>query len=31
LLTTDDPVWAWRNRLLAAFDGLAQKAPGYPV
>jgi glutathione S-transferase len=31
LLTTDDPVWAWRNRLLAAFDGLAQTAPGYPV
>ena len=31
LLTTDDPVWAWRNRLLAAFDGLARKAPGYPV
>jgi hypothetical protein len=31
LLMTDDPVWAWRNRLLATFDGLAQKAPGYPV
>jgi glutathione S-transferase len=31
LLLPDDPVWAWRDRLLAAFDGLAQKALGYPV
>jgi glutathione S-transferase len=31
LLLTDDPVWAWRNRLLCAFDGLAQKALGFPV
>jgi len=31
LLMTDDPVCAWRNPLLATFDGIAQKAPGYPV
>jgi glutathione S-transferase len=29
LLTPDDPVHAWRERLLDAFDGLARKAPGY--
>lgn len=31
LLTDDDPVYAWRERLLDAFDGLARKAEGYPV
>ncbi len=31
LLTDDDPVHAWRERLLDAFDGLARNAEGYPV
>jgi len=31
LLLKDDPVWAWRDRLLFAFDGYARKALGYPV
>jgi glutathione S-transferase len=31
LLTKDDPVWAWRDRLLSAFDGFAGKALGYPL
>ena len=31
LLLKDDPVWAWRDRLLSAFDGFARKALGYPV
>lgn len=31
LLAADDPIAAWRNRLLDAFDGLAGKAKGYPV
>ena len=31
LLLEDDPVWAWRDRLLSAFDGLARKAIGYAV
>lgn len=30
LLAADDPVAAWRQRLLDAFDGLAGKAKGYP-
>jgi glutathione S-transferase len=29
LLTEDDPVYAWRERLLDAFDGLARKSPSY--
>ena len=29
LLAADDPVFAWRGRLLGAFDGLAGKARGY--
>jgi glutathione S-transferase len=29
LLTGDDPVHAWRERLLDAFDGMARKSPGY--
>jgi glutathione S-transferase len=31
LLLPDDPIWAWRNRLLSAFDGLAGAALGYNV
>lgn len=31
LLLNDDPVWAWRERLLSAFDGFARNALGYPV
>jgi glutathione S-transferase len=31
LLEADDPVYAWRGRLLDAFDGLAGKALGFPV
>lgn len=31
LLEEDDPVHAWRERLLDAFDGLARRAVGYPV
>lgn len=30
VLANDDPVAAWRERLLGAFDGLARKAVGYP-
>ena len=29
LLAADDPIAQWRSRLLSAFDGLAQSAPGY--
>ena len=28
---TEDPVSAWREKLLDAFDGMARKSPGYPV
>jgi glutathione S-transferase len=31
LLLEDDPVWAWRDRLLSAFDGFARKALSYAV
>ena len=31
LLVEQDPVHAWREKLLDAFDGLARKSPGYPV
>lgn len=31
LLEDSDPVYAWRERLLDAFDGLARKSPGHPV
>jgi len=31
LLSADDPVAAWRQRMLGLFDGLAAKARGYPV
>ena len=29
LLAADDPIYAWRGRMLDLFDGLARKAPGY--
>ena len=29
LLAEDDPVHAWREKLLDAFDGMARKSPGY--
>jgi glutathione S-transferase len=29
LLAEDDPVYAWRAKLLDAFDGMARKSPGY--
>jgi glutathione S-transferase len=31
LLTENDPVYAWREKLLDAFDGMARKSPGYDV
>ena len=31
LLKEDDPVYAWREKLLDAFDGMARKSPGYAV
>jgi len=31
LLEESDPVAAWRETLLDRFEGLARKAPGYPV
>jgi glutathione S-transferase len=31
LLSPEDPVYAWRERLLDAFDGMARNSPGYPV
>jgi glutathione S-transferase len=31
LLAAEDPLHAWREKLLDAFDGLARKSPGYPV
>jgi len=31
LLEPDDPVFAWRERLLDAHDGLGRNAKGYPV
>jgi glutathione S-transferase len=29
LLAEDDPVYAWREKLLDAFDGMARKSPSY--
>ena len=29
LLAEEDPVYAWRERLLDAFDGMARKSPSY--
>lgn len=31
LLESDDPVYAWRDRMLGLFDGLAAATPGYPL
>lgn len=31
LLEADDPVYAWRERLLDAFGGMARQSPGHPV
>ena len=31
LLEPDDPIYAWRERLLKMYDGYAWKAKGYPV
>ena len=31
LLAEEDPIYAWRERLLDAFDGMARKSPGYAV
>jgi glutathione S-transferase len=31
LLEEDDPVHAWRGRMLGLFDGLAASAPGYKI
>jgi glutathione S-transferase len=31
LLAEDDPVYAWRDKLLDAFDGMARKSPGFAV
>jgi len=31
LLSEDDPIYHWRDRLLDAFDGYARNASGYPV
>jgi len=31
LLKTDDLIYAWRERLLDAFDGLARRSPGYEI
>jgi glutathione S-transferase len=31
LLAKDDAIYAWREKLLDAFDGLARRSPGYAV
>jgi len=31
LLEANDPVYAWREKLLDAFDGMARNSPGHPV
>jgi len=31
LLTEDDPIYAWREKLLDAFGGMARNSPGYAV
>ena len=31
LLAENDPVYAWREKLLDAFDGMARKSPTYPA
>src|ERR1700712_5455657 len=30
-LTNDDPVYAWREKMLDGFGGMARKSPGYAV
>ncbi len=30
VLTEDDPIYAWRERLLDAFDGMARSTPSFP-
>lgn len=31
LLQPDDPIYAWREKLLDAFDGMARKSAGYDI
>lgn len=31
LLKEDDLVYAWRERMLDAYDGLARRSPGFAV
>jgi len=31
LLESNDPIYAWREKLLDAFEGMARNSPGYPV
>jgi glutathione S-transferase len=31
VLTSDDPIYSWRERMLDGLDGLARKAPGYDI
>src|SRR5229473_5522337 len=31
LLEANDPIYAWREKLLDAFDGMARQSPGHPV
>jgi glutathione S-transferase len=31
LLEENDPLYAWRGKLLDAFDGMARSSQGYPV
>lgn len=31
LLEQDDPIYAWREKLLDAFDGMARRSPGFAV
>jgi len=31
LLTPDDPIYQWRQRMLDLFDGLGGRAKGYPI
>lgn len=31
LLESDDPIYAWRDKMLSLYDGLAGNAPGYTI